>query len=67
MVYFINPVFFAVCASLNFARRGLDKNIKNVTNTNGTNRKVVGRIVLYAVSVMFKARRRLILPRTACS
>jgi hypothetical protein len=78
--YFINPSHQSVsvcvyllsllgkgsvkCIPPFVARQRLGKNVTAATNTH--NRRIVGRIVLYAVRVVLNESGRLILPRTSC-
>jgi hypothetical protein len=56
--YFINPSHRSVCLYL------LCKNVPAATNTH--NRRIAWRVVFYAVHVVWKESRRLVLPRTSC-
>jgi hypothetical protein len=47
------------------ARQRLGKNVTAATNTRN-NRRIVGRVVSYAVRVVSEDSRRLILSRTSC-
>jgi hypothetical protein len=63
---FINPSHQSVCiSSPNFARQRLGKHVLPATNTSNSSR-IVGRVVIYAASVVSKESRRLVLPGTSC-
>jgi hypothetical protein len=67
-MYFINPshqsVGFPVYPPI-VTRQWLGKHVPAATNTRThNNRRIVGRVVFYAVRVVSKESRRLVLPRT---
>jgi hypothetical protein len=62
--YFINPSHESVCLyPPNVARQWLGKHVPAATRNN---RKNIGGVVFYAVRVVSKESRRLVLPRTSC-
>jgi hypothetical protein len=65
MAYFINLSHQYVYPPI-VARQRLGKNVTATTNTR-SNRTVVGRVVFYAVHVISKGSRVLVLPITSCS
>jgi hypothetical protein len=54
-----------MCIPLIFARQRLGKHVPVAINTR-KNRRIVGRVVFYAVRVVSKESTRLVLPRTSC-
>jgi hypothetical protein len=56
--YFINAFHQSMWLYVYIARQRLGKNVTAATNT-GNNRRIVGRVVLYAVDVVSKQNRRL--------
>jgi hypothetical protein len=68
-VYLKNPSHQYACLCNNppiVARQLLDKNIIAAKNTQEKNRGIVGYVVSYAVRVVLKESKRLVLPRISC-
>jgi hypothetical protein len=59
--YFINPVHQFVCLYVHVARLRVGKNVTATTNTRN-DRIIVGRVIFYAVRVVSKETRRLVIP-----
>jgi hypothetical protein len=63
-VYFINPSQQSVCLYAYVARQQLGKNVTAATNAHN-NRRILGRVVFYAVRVVSMESRRLVPLRTS--
>jgi hypothetical protein len=72
----LTTVCVCVCVFPIASRQPFGKNLpiyarqqlrKNITADIHNSRRIVGRVVLYAVRVVSKESRRLVLPRTSCS
>jgi hypothetical protein len=63
--YLINLSHQSVYPS-SVARQRLCKSVTAATNTHAKNRRIVGHVVFYAVQVVWKESRLLILQRTSC-
>jgi hypothetical protein len=66
MAYVVNPSHQSVCIPFIIIRQRLCKNVTAVTNTRN-NRRIVWHSIFYAVPVVSKASRGLVLPRTSCT
>jgi hypothetical protein len=68
--YLINPSYQSVCLYVypsTVARQWLGKNVSAAMNTNVNTRRIVGRVVFYAVRVVSTESRGLVLPRPFCT
>jgi hypothetical protein len=67
--YFINPSYHFVCLYMYFsliARQRLGKRSYRGNEYTRNDRRIVGPVILYAVRVLLKGSRRLIIPRIYC-